>query len=125
MAVNAPVRDCVLMCVGLNRRAREASNPVAGGPFEDRGHCNGVIRVNRASTLIRTVGALLLCVAVAGAPALTYAQAHSGGGGGGHSGGGGGGGGHSGGGGGGGGHSGAGGGGGHSAEGGGGHFGGG
>lgn len=30
MAVNAPVRDCVLMYVSLNRRAREASNPVAG-----------------------------------------------------------------------------------------------
>src|SRR3984893_11574342 len=74
------------------------------------------MRVNRASTqLIRTVGALLLGVAVAGAPALTYAQGHTGGGGGGHSGGGGGG--HSGGG--GGGHS--GGGGGH-AMGGGGHF---
>src|SRR5437879_1231495 len=38
---------------------------------------------------MRTVGALLLCVAVAGAPALTYAQGHSGAGG--HSGGGGGG----------------------------------
>jgi hypothetical protein len=30
MAVNAPVRDCVLMYVSLNTRAREASNPVAG-----------------------------------------------------------------------------------------------
>jgi hypothetical protein len=29
MAVNALVRDCVLMYVSLNTRAREASNPVA------------------------------------------------------------------------------------------------
>src|SRR5256885_9590731 len=58
---------------------------------------------------MRTVGALLLCVAGACAPPLTYAQGHSGGGGGGHSGGGSGG--HSGG-----------GGGGHSGGGGGGHF---
>ena len=40
MAVNAPVRDCVLMSVSLNRRAREASNPP--GTFEDRGRYNGV-----------------------------------------------------------------------------------
>jgi len=40
--------------------------------------------VNKARHLIRLVGALLLGVAVAGAPALTYAQHSVGGGGGGH-----------------------------------------
>jgi hypothetical protein len=43
MAVNAPVCDCVLMYVSLNRRAREASNPVAGDLPEDRGHYYGVM----------------------------------------------------------------------------------
>lgn len=76
------------------------------------------VKTLSARPLVRTLGALLLGIAVAGAPAMSYAQHSSGGG----HGGGGGGGGHSGGGGGGGGHSG-GGGGGHFS--GGGHFGGG
>jgi len=51
---------------------------------------NEVSIVNRARHLVRTVGGLLLGVAIAGAPALTYAQHGGGGGGGGHSSGGGG-----------------------------------